>query len=64
VTCCEYCDCIAEACPDAFASRDACITACKSYREDQLCCAQSYCIAAMTGPHCDHAVIPSGACPM
>jgi hypothetical protein len=56
-TCATYCACMMPTCPGKFPSQAACIDACSTFNEAQLCCRAYHCSAAMADPvtHCPHA---------
>ncbi len=56
-TCATYCGCMTATCGSKFASQAACIDACASFIESQLCCRGYHCTAAMSDSvtHCPHA---------
>lgn len=56
-TCTSYCTCMMATCSGKFASMAACISACASFNEPQLCCRAYHCTAAMSSAavHCPHA---------
>ena len=56
-TCATYCSCMVAECPGKFASEAACLSACPSFSETQLCCRAEHCGHANSDPgtHCPHA---------
>jgi hypothetical protein len=56
-TCADYCTCMTSTCPGKFASNAACLSACASFAQAQICCRGYHCTLAMSDPvtHCPHA---------
>jgi hypothetical protein len=56
-TCADYCACMTSTCPGKFANNAACLSACASFAQAQICCRGYHCTLAMSDPvtHCPHA---------
>jgi hypothetical protein len=62
VNCCKYCDFMMQTCASSFASRDACLTYCRTLSDNQLCCRWSYCVLPDADQHCNHAGTENTVC--